>query len=74
MASSSKTELSYAKLFAALGRFIEQKKIDNVCVMEFEGGVIVTGSALYETAEGYNRQVITHVLSQDDLQRMVKGG
>ncbi len=40
--------------------------------MEFESGVIVVGSVLYEAGESYNRRVETHVLSQEELQRLVK--
>ena len=74
MSSTIKAKFAYPEMFTALGRFIAKHELGDVCVMEFEDGVIVTGSVLYETAEGYNRRTETHVLSADDLKRMVKGG
>jgi hypothetical protein len=40
--------------------------------MEFEGGMIVTGSRLYETGETLGRRTETHVFSVEDLRRLVK--
>lgn len=65
-------QVQYPELFAALGRYVAKLGISNVCVMEFENGVIVTGSILYETGESFNRRVETKVLSHDDLKRLVK--
>jgi hypothetical protein len=59
-------------MFAALGRYIAKQGITNVCVMEFENGVIITGSILYETGEIYNRRIETRILSNEDLKRLVK--
>lgn len=64
--------IQYPELFAALGRYIAKLGISNVCVMEFENGVIITGSVLYETGESLNRRVETKVLSHEDLKRLVK--
>ena len=44
----------------------------DVCVMEFEGGMIVTGDVLYEKGEALGRSTKTHVLSFADLQRLAK--
>jgi hypothetical protein len=74
MGSLSQNKVAYADVFAAVGRFLAKRGLTDVCVMEFEDGLIVTGSALYETGEGYNRRTETHVFSLDDLKRMVKGG
>jgi hypothetical protein len=64
--------VKYPELFAALGRYIAKQGLANVCVMEFENGVIVTGSILYETGESMNRRIETKILSHDDLKRLVK--
>lgn len=66
--------IEYSKLFTALGRFVEKKGITNVCVMEFERGVIVTGSTLYDTGERVGRCIETHILPVDELKRMVREG
>lgn len=64
----------YPEVFSALGRFIVKHDLKNVCVMEFEQGIIVIGDVLYEVGEGMNRRTETHILSHDDLQRLVRGG
>ncbi len=66
------SQIQYPEMFAALGRYVAKLGISNVCVMEFENGVIITGSVLYETGESFNRRVETKVLSYDDLKRLVK--
>ena len=72
--SPAKTPIPYPELLRAIGRFIVKRGISNVCVMEFEDGVIVTGTVLYETGETMGRRTETHVLSGEDLHRLVKGG
>lgn len=66
------SQIRYPEMFAALGRYIAKQGITNVCVMEFESGVIITGSILYETGEIYNRRIETRILSNEDLKRLVK--
>ncbi len=65
-------DASYPEVMAAIGRLIAKRGLGRVCIMEFEGGVIVSGSILYETQESYNRSTETHVLTVADLQRLVK--
>jgi hypothetical protein len=72
--SPAKTPIPYPELLRAIGRFIVKRGITNVCVMEFEDGVIVTGTVLYETGETMGRRTETHILSGEDLHRLVKGG
>lgn len=66
------TGIRYADALAAIGRFLARKQLTDVCIMEFEQGVIITGSVLYETGEHYNRRIETHILSPDDLNRLIK--
>ena len=63
-------DISYTELFAALGKFITEKKLQDVCVMEFEDGIIVAGSVLYDRRGGVGRAQETFVLSTDDLEKM----
>jgi hypothetical protein len=65
--------VQYPEAFAAIGRLIVQKGLRDVCVLEFEHGLIVTGSVLFEAGENYQRRIETHVLSNEDLNRMIKG-
>ena len=62
--------LDYNELFVALGKFIADKKMQDVCVMEFEAGIIVAGSVLYDQRGGVRRAQETFVLSTDDLEKM----
>ena len=72
--SPAKKTFPYPELLHAIGQFVAKRKISNICVMEFEDGVIVTGTVLYETGETMGRRTETHVLSGEDLRRLVKGG
>ena len=72
MGTISKTQISYVAAFAALGRFIEKEELSDVCVMEFVGGVIVTGSKFFGTGDTMNRHTVTHTLSDATIARLVK--
>jgi hypothetical protein len=72
MPTTDKPGKRYPEVLAALGRFIAKNGMSDVCIMEFENGVIVTGSVLYETGEDMNRYIATHILSHSDLARLVK--
>jgi hypothetical protein len=72
--SPSKKQFDYSKVLAALGQFAAKKGISDICVMEFEDGMILIGSVIYETGEILNRQTVSHIFSADDLQKLVKGG
>ena len=43
--------LAYPELLHAIGKFVAKRGISNICVLEFENGVIVTGTVLYNTGE-----------------------
>ncbi|MGE5264971.1 MAG: hypothetical protein ACM3S0_16445 [Acidobacteriota bacterium] len=73
MALLDRVQATYPQVFGALGNFIAKSGLTEVCVMEFEQGIIVTGTEFYETGENYNRSIVTHVLSFDDLDRLIKG-
>lgn len=66
------TGLKYTEALGGVARFIQRRHLSDVCILEFEQGIIVTGSALYETGESYNRCTETHVLSVDDLKQIMK--
>lgn len=65
--------LNYPEIFAVLGKFITEKKLHDVCVMEFEDGIIVAGSVVYEGRETIRRAQETFVLSRQDLEKMSGG-
>ncbi len=70
--TGERTRLRNPELCAALGRLIAKKGLSDTCIMEFEAGVIVVGTVLYETGETYNRSTETIVLSTEDLQRLIE--
>lgn len=72
MASQALKNVKYTDLFGALGKFIESKGIKDVCVMEFEEGVIVTGTVVYEVTGGYRRRQDTFILSGDELRLLLE--
>ncbi len=67
-----KKPVKYPETFAAIGRFIAKRKLEDVCVMEFEGGIIVTGSVFFDKGEGFGRSIETKTFSFAELQRLVK--
>ena len=66
--------LTYPNVLAALGRFIAKQQMTDVVLMEFENGIIVTGSIMYSTGETTSRYTKTHVFSAQDLQKLIKEG
>ncbi len=70
----SRKHLDYPKVLAAIGQFAAKQGLSDICVMEFEEGVILIGSMIYETGEILNRQTVSHIFSADDLQKLMKGG
>ncbi len=68
----SKRVIAYPELFSAIGHFVATRKLRDVCVMEFEGGMIVSGSTFFERGEGFGRAIETRVFSFDDLLQLVK--
>lgn len=71
MANSALQGLAYSDIFAALGRFIQDKNLSDVFVMEFEQGIIVTGASLVEGRTNFDHVVETFVLSAEDLRALV---
>jgi hypothetical protein len=64
--------LEYPQVLAAVGRYIAKQKMRDVCVMEFERGVIITGAVIYSSGETTGRYVEAKVLSFEELQKLVK--
>ncbi len=72
--SPSRKHLDYSKVLASIGQFAAKQGLTDICVMEFEEGMILIGSLIFETGEILNRQTVSHIFSADDLQKLVKGG
>ncbi|MBI4670689.1 MAG: hypothetical protein HY741_03345 [Chloroflexi bacterium] len=71
MPTEARGNIRYTDLFIVLGKFITDKNMKDVCVMEFEDGVIVTGSVIYDARGGYRREQETYVLSASELGSMI---
>lgn len=66
--------VSYTDLFTAVGKFIASKGLRDVCVMEFEEGIIVTGTVIYEVTAGFRRRQDTFVFAGDELRLLLETG
>ena len=74
MPSPALKDFSYTDIFTALGKFVTGKGLKDVCVMEFEDGLIVTGTAIYEVTGGFRRVVDTYVMSADEIRLLMETG
>ncbi len=74
MSNPAHAKIAYTDLFPALGKFITNKGLKDVCVMEFEGGIIVTGTIVYEVTGGFRRAIETYVMSPDEIRLMLESG
>ncbi len=74
MTLARQTKLDYPQLMTTVGRYIAKKNLCDVCVMEFEHGILIVGTVLYQTDEGTERHTETHALSIEELERLVKEG
>ena len=57
MARAKQSKMDYPQLMATVGRYIAKKKLSDVCVMEFEQGILIVGSVLYEAHEDTGRRI-----------------
>ncbi len=72
MANQGIGDLQYQHVFASIGKFIASKNLQNVCVMEFEDGIIISGSVIYAGSAGFRRNQETFVLGIEELKHMVE--
>lgn len=72
MAEQPQPKLRYEEALRAVGRYAEEERLRNICLLEVEGGMIIQGWALVSTREGFSYDLRTAVLSRDDLKRLLK--
>ena len=72
MSTLGKNQLDYAAVYSALGRWIARENLSNTCLVEFEGGVIVTGTKIFAVGDALARHTITRVFSEEELRRLIK--
>ena len=67
-----KYKLGYEKMLRAVGRFCDEHKLDEVCLLEFEKGVILQGLEVQSTSDGYIRRLISQTWSYEQIAAMSK--
>ena len=73
MASRSASgKMDYERVFQALGRVVEEQRMTDIVLMEFEEGMILQGYKLVGTTEGWMRTFETRTFSREDLNKLVK--
>jgi len=70
MADESKLS-HYPSILYALGNFIEEQRWRDICILEVEGGMIVQGTNVVSTREGYQYVMETRLFNHDELAKMV---
>ena len=63
----------YGQILLALGKSIEEKGWRDVCILEVDGGMVVQGTGVVSTREGYQYAVETKLYSHDELKKMMRG-
>ena len=62
--------LDYAELLRVIGHFIQQERLSDVSILEFDGGWIIHGLTYTSTSFGFLRISADHVLSHDDVRKL----
>ncbi len=70
MADESKLS-NYPSILYALGNFIEEQRWRDICILEVEGGMIVQGTNVVSTREGYQYVMETRLFNHDELAKLV---
>lgn len=73
MANTAMLHFTYPQVFEALGKFIANKDLRDVFVMEFEQGIIVSGSTMHQQRLVTSVETETFVFSEDDLRALISG-
>jgi hypothetical protein len=69
-----KHQIGYEKLLRAVGRFCDDQKMDEVCLLEFEKGMVLQGLQVSSTGEGYIRHLVSYTWSYEQIAQLAKGG
>ena len=65
-------KLGYEKILRAIGKYCDQHKLDEVCLLEFEKGVVLQGLRVESTSEGYIRELVSETWSYEQIAAMAK--
>jgi hypothetical protein len=64
-------KMGYERVFQALGRLVDERRMRDVIVMEFEEGVILQGFELAATTEDWVLRFKTETFGEADLKKLV---
>jgi len=64
---------TYEDMLRALGRYADRKGLKQICLLEVEGGMILQGSILVPTQEGYRLSLETEAFTHEDLEKLMGG-
>ncbi|NWG19994.1 MAG: hypothetical protein HXY39_06665 [Chloroflexi bacterium] len=67
-----KERIDYPELLRSLGHFIQQQHLNEVTILEFDRGWIITGITYQSTAQGFIRVPADYVLSHDEVRRLIQ--
>jgi hypothetical protein len=62
--------LDYPELLRVIGHFVQQERLSDVSILEFEGGWIIHGLTYKATSFGFIRVNADHVLSHEDVRKL----
>lgn len=65
--SVEQQRLEYGEILRVLGLFVQQERLTDISILEFDGGWIVHGLTYEATGTGFLRTNKDYVLSYDDL-------
>jgi len=66
----AKKKQNYGPILLAMGNYVAERNWRDICVLEVEGGMIVQGTGLVQTAEGYQYVVETKMFGHDELAKL----
>ncbi len=69
MAQNTK-QLDYPEAMRVIGQFIEQERLSEVSILEYDQGWIIHGLTFKSTAQGFIRIASDHILSHEDVRRL----
>ncbi len=67
-----KHRIGYQEILRAVGHFCDELKMDEICLLEFDKGIVLQGIHVQSTGEGYIRQIVTQTWTYEQIAEMAK--
>ena len=68
--NKQKERLDYSEVLRIIGHFIQQERLSDVSILEYDQGWIIHGLTYKSTAQGFIRITSDHLISHDDLRNL----